>query len=270
MTSAKPHLLTIPREIRNEIYSYLHQRITFQDRLYRKLTDGRNLDAVFCFENAPLINVLLTHSRLYDEYKESDCFRIPSAVLNAYYNDRLRGHASCSMRNVPTLARMQHITLLVSNVRDQAITTSRLFESLTRLGAAPCCVQFVFSDFRAIIPHVDDLRDLRQSALSQVPRIALKLPKELGRLSLSCSSGGHRTGYAGYYGGRHYLRIDRVYVYCYTQGRSAATICKFKYLLGVKNWAAYPTDMLEELPEDVRGELVQLASNIPSWREWST
>lgn len=48
------------------------------------------------------------------------------------------------------------------------------------------------------------------------------------------------------------------------------TTYKFKYLLGVQNRPAYPTDMLEKLPEDVRGELVQLASNIPSWREWST
>jgi hypothetical protein len=144
MTSAQPHLLTIPREIRNEIYSYLHQRITFQDHILMKLFDGRSLDATLCFENAPLISVLLTHSRLYDEYKEPDCFRIPSAVLYAFYNDHLRGFASCSMRNVlTTLARMQHITLLVSDVRDQARTTSRLFESLTRLGAAPCFVQFV-------------------------------------------------------------------------------------------------------------------------------
>jgi hypothetical protein len=267
MTSAKPHLLTIPREIRNEIYSYLHQRIKFQDEILMQYAEGSTRDAHLCLENAPLINVLLTHSRLYDEYKESDCFRIPSAVLNVFYNDHIRDFLSYSMRNVlTTLARMQHITLLVPQAKDQASTMSRLFESLTRLGAAPCFVQFIFRYFR---PHVDDVRDLQQSALSQVPHIPMELPKELGRLSLSCSGGGHRTGYGGYSGGRHYLRIDRLYVYCYTQGRSAATTCKFKYLLGVQNWLAYPTDMLEKLPENARRELVQLASSIQGWREWS-
>jgi hypothetical protein len=245
MTTAKPHLLTIPREIRNEIYSYLHQRITFQDHILMKLADGRSLDATLCFENAPLISVLLTHSRLYDEYKESDCFRIPSAVLYAFYNYHRFGLGPYSMQDVLiTLARMQRITLLLPNARDQVNTMSRLFETLTRLGAAPCFVRFIFSDFHAIIPHVDDLRDLRQSALSQVPQIPLKLPKELGRLSLSCSRVGNRLGYGVYLRGQHHHRVECLYVHCYTQGRTAATPCKSEDIISVQKWAAYPADML--------------------------
>ena len=86
-TTTRPHLLTIPREIRHEIYGYLHYEIRIDWHWcetdhpdYWELAD-------LTYRNAPLLNVLLFHSRLHDEYLDSACFKDP---MN--YNRSSLGH----------------------------------------------------------------------------------------------------------------------------------------------------------------------------------
>lgn len=73
---ARPHLLTLPREVRNLIYENLTR--TLELRGIKKI--GDSLTMVF-LTNAPYVNLLLTHSRLHDEYKESDAFQKLSVTV---------------------------------------------------------------------------------------------------------------------------------------------------------------------------------------------
>ncbi|OSS48501.1 hypothetical protein B5807_07647 [Epicoccum nigrum] len=68
------HLLTIPREIRDIIYSYLYHRVRL-----RSYQNGRT--ANLKLRNAPIIAVLQTHTQLYQEYQTADCFENLSCVL---------------------------------------------------------------------------------------------------------------------------------------------------------------------------------------------
>lgn len=66
-----PNLLTIPREIRDQIYSFFHEA-----RLLGPFYHWEPLSHIHLrVYNAPFIDVLLTHSRLREEYLESDSFR---------------------------------------------------------------------------------------------------------------------------------------------------------------------------------------------------
>jgi hypothetical protein len=65
-----PHLLTLPREVRDNIYSYLHHEVS---RHYQ----NRRLQ----LKNAPIVAVLLTHSQLYHEYQDADCYKDLHCVL---------------------------------------------------------------------------------------------------------------------------------------------------------------------------------------------
>jgi hypothetical protein len=64
-----PHLLTLPLEIRYEIYEYLHRRILTSQRI-ANMTSSLSHDQYFTTftENAPLVNVILTNSQLRKEY----------------------------------------------------------------------------------------------------------------------------------------------------------------------------------------------------------
>jgi hypothetical protein len=64
---AAPHLLTLPRELRDQIYSYLSS-----DEPGWRLTKLFSPEPVrFRFHNAPNLNVLHTHPRLRNEYFEA-------------------------------------------------------------------------------------------------------------------------------------------------------------------------------------------------------
>jgi hypothetical protein len=78
----KPHLLTLPREIRNMIYSYVHEPafVTVdeaRDKPYEE-QGGTPLDKTpFTVEivNAPCFNLLQVHPRLEAEYKEEKAWK---------------------------------------------------------------------------------------------------------------------------------------------------------------------------------------------------
>jgi hypothetical protein len=65
-----PHLLTLPREVRDNVYSYIHHKVS---RHYR--------DWRLQLKNALIVAVLLTHSQLYHEYQDADCYKDLDCVL---------------------------------------------------------------------------------------------------------------------------------------------------------------------------------------------
>jgi hypothetical protein len=99
--SSQPRLLTLPREVRNLIYGYLTREVELRgiDKIGDKPT-------IVTIGNAPYVNVLLTHSRLHEEYKESSRFSQVSATA--------------THRNVPPeIADADWITDVVTVERDQ-------------------------------------------------------------------------------------------------------------------------------------------------------
>jgi hypothetical protein len=73
------HLLTIPREIRDLIYGYLTQERNFYLERERCYYGSKEVDVQV--KNAPLLSVLLSHSRLKEEYMESTAFKRLSITL---------------------------------------------------------------------------------------------------------------------------------------------------------------------------------------------
>ncbi|CAA9963202.1 hypothetical protein PTMSG1_06570 [Pyrenophora teres f. maculata] len=120
-----PHLLTIPREIRDEIYSYLSNKVEVQVSTWcPRDTSGPEIPIDnTCFdaylENAPLVNVLLINSQVRDEYHEAACFKKLLMVFSIYtYGDYedivldttlLEGDYMDDMKNA--LGKAQEITM---------------------------------------------------------------------------------------------------------------------------------------------------------------
>jgi hypothetical protein len=78
---ASPHLLGIPRELRNIIYDYLFEWETVDDWHCEVPWRSDPLRAEIRLKSAPLSNVLLANSQLHDEYLESAVFRSPTIEL---------------------------------------------------------------------------------------------------------------------------------------------------------------------------------------------
>lgn len=99
--SSRPCFLTLPREVRNLIFGYLNREVELRgiDKIGDKPT-------IVTLGNAPYVNVLLTHSRLHGEYKESSGLSQLSATLT---------HWNVS----PEIADADWITDVVTVERDQ-------------------------------------------------------------------------------------------------------------------------------------------------------
>jgi hypothetical protein len=74
-TMTRSHLLTLPREIRNEIYGYLTKEIKFDWVWEQEFDSDGPYTATVLIEDVPICAILLTHSRLCEEYLEARCFK---------------------------------------------------------------------------------------------------------------------------------------------------------------------------------------------------
>jgi hypothetical protein len=85
--SPAPHLLTIPREIRNNIYTYLHHEavLGWDWENGQNACKGHILNQIAVrFGNAPCSSVIRAHSRLCDEYIKSAPIQDLSATIEVY------------------------------------------------------------------------------------------------------------------------------------------------------------------------------------------
>jgi hypothetical protein len=105
----EPHLLTIPREIRDNIYKYLHREL----RICTALLESDHDPPIVSIMNAPYLSVLLVHSRLYEEYKECASFRSSTAEIRIkpYSNHYGLTNTNLSRQDQAALARMSCATI---------------------------------------------------------------------------------------------------------------------------------------------------------------
>jgi hypothetical protein len=89
MAAAPPYLPTLPRELRDKIYSYLSYEVVVECG-WEPVTwgVGKCKARRVVWENAPIVSVLLMHSRLHDEYLESDAFK--SSTINFTIDPRVK------------------------------------------------------------------------------------------------------------------------------------------------------------------------------------
>lgn len=112
-----PHLLTLPLEIRYEIYQYLHRSFFIIANATGTLSGFHYL--FICINDAPLLNVLLASSQLRDEYQNAACFRDLRLTIKGTPG-RFDGYLDTDMYP----AHPAHITLLVKiNERSSTLPT---------------------------------------------------------------------------------------------------------------------------------------------------
>lgn len=121
------HFLSLPREIRDQIYSYLHQPLQLRWELNKQDIHCATIEV----PKAPISAVFRTCTRLHDEYRESRLLRTLAATISttratnhetaAALND-LQCHAvedSIIMHAKP--APIENVAILLASVRDLTI-----------------------------------------------------------------------------------------------------------------------------------------------------
>lgn len=167
---APPHLLTLPREIRNEIYRHLSHDVSL-----RFCGDGDTLVGPYTarLTNAPILSVLLTHSRLYQEYMDAAwCRNVcvsmdwEPAICHAREGGNLPGHTSFRI----ALGYVRCLTLKFDNAfaitpnlwRDTNILLDELWPYI------PQCSSLRIIHSARLMDHVLSLDDLETVRLDTI------------------------------------------------------------------------------------------------------
>ena len=176
-----PHLLTLPREIRDNIYQYLHHRVQLTclvdedgekdddpdtddedpdtdddesdaddedddesdtdddesdtDDDEADVDDDKVLEIQVTVDRAPIVDVMLVHPRIYEEYRESILFKNYSATFNATAAPHmvlpLNRQLTSSLG--PILPHLRHATLLFERNTKNALMINYFARKLYRV-----------------------------------------------------------------------------------------------------------------------------------------
>ena len=108
MAANPPHLLSLPREIRNQIYSYLHKEM----KVHNERESTRFNVHEVRLENAPYTSVLLVNSKIYHKYREAACFRELAAVVNIGTSVWKDSAVSVKELDPSALSLVRHVTIV--------------------------------------------------------------------------------------------------------------------------------------------------------------
>ena len=110
MASTTPHLLTLPREIRDNIYKHLRHRLDL-----RSIDKLGTVQVIVTLENAPCVDIMLVHSQMRDEYLQSDSFKnLSASILGLRVSESgIRWSVSDARANKDNMAllRVKNVTL---------------------------------------------------------------------------------------------------------------------------------------------------------------
>ena len=160
-----PHLLTLPREIRDNIYQYLHHRVqltclvdedgekddesdtdddesdtddeeadTDDDEAY--VDYDKVLEIQVTVDSAPIVDVMLVHTQIYEEYRESILFKNYSATFMfapAAPHMVLPLNRQLTSSLGPILPHLRHATLLFESNTKNALVINYFVKKLRRV-----------------------------------------------------------------------------------------------------------------------------------------
>lgn len=122
------NLLKIPRELRNQIYNHLTQNINSLLWDVRSTSQGwahvpkTSLTVQIDILEGPLLSVMLTHPRLYQEYRESNAYNQLSITMRRrpawhsmhlqHIRDYLGAGTLLNKRTADLMSRAVHVTIL--------------------------------------------------------------------------------------------------------------------------------------------------------------
>ena len=146
-----PHLLTLPREIRDNIYQYLHHRVQLTclvdedgEKDDESDTDDdeahvdyyKVLEMQVTVDPTPIVDVMLVHPRIYEEYRESILIKNYSATFMfapAASHMVLPLNRQLTSTLGPILPHLRHATLLFDSNTKNALMINYFVKKLLRV-----------------------------------------------------------------------------------------------------------------------------------------
>lgn len=269
-----PHLLKIPREIRDQIYSYLHTSI----RLHHTSLPHHHVlhrEPSLLLTNVPSLSVLLTHSRLHEEYTKVLCsnditLRIGLKACTAV--NRSSGSINDKARARAALA---HVRNLVIDMTEFSISP------LIRFPWSYCKIVLdkilnftpLLRTLHCIDSHVLSYHDSETLAISinsfrQAPQDIRFLPSQIGHLSLRWRGTGRTVLYGrkiSALGPEH--EITEFSIYTYTTATLPEHVSTSTEALALLNPVCYPEEVLEDYKLHYPGLLAVLPNKAFQWHE---
>lgn len=271
MSIPPSHLLSLPRELRDKIYSDLHRVTTF-DWKWKSSRSRSELIRV-TIQKAPLLAVLLTCTQLHDEYLEVKFATRLSIILHLVVFSRLPKWDPARLKGGPrieaVLSRTCHMTIVMQEEIDFNIVTALMgfVKTKTPLLAStrllPRCFLCSASTREVLTPQ----RPYEVALSVQFP---YALPDRLVGLPLFHVGEGYQIDYghcihAEHGGLRH--AICEVGVYLYTLETQWDDWWGPSEILEVLAPRGYPEDALKVLPRGQVDEIVGLPLKIWGWME---
>jgi hypothetical protein len=221
MESGAPHLITIPRELRDIVYENLTRKIGLHWDWVHGMdivadTDGLIPPGVRVhLLNYPLPAVSRAYSRMRDEYRDASCFRELEAWMKPYiYMCRtahsFKPHSSLAQLNDDSVARVRHATLLLDieywfsqgGAEDWSLLLDFLrvvAAKMPHLGALRVAVKTGLSEDTTTFPDHemnDKLAPAANRLGSSAPEILPFMPGFLGGMPLLQRGEGYQVGYS--------------------------------------------------------------------------
>jgi len=278
MASVGPNLLSLPREIRDKILSYLHRDIEYEGPLYTDATDDRYMAVSVRLENAPLLNVLLTHSQIRDEYKDADCFRKLSAILRWGTSPWVLMDPNAPRITddliFDALARASNVTVTVSTIPMTDLYT--LGSDLAKLGASHVpnldALRIIFWTTCGFLKHEHLKYYLSRPLATTMLDVPIPFPIAVAGLPVTKRGRGFHVGHTfmlGYDNPTNELahKISRVEACCYGLTNASTKHWTQANIVDVQKPLPYQPYALSELPEDAANELVERSSKVLEWGE---
>ncbi|KAH7076254.1 hypothetical protein FB567DRAFT_596869 [Paraphoma chrysanthemicola] len=296
-----PHLLSLPLELRQIIYAYLHKIINTTWPC-RTTATSTSIEV----HNAPLVSVLLVCSQMHDEYADADCFSALSATIFANLLDEFEEnfHRLYIDDHVRTsLTHVQHLSIMSKTPAPWGLEVpiwlelKPIIDALTSKMPKMVSLKVVL---RSPDAGMESHMSIKQESCVQGYRArsqALFLsnpPTSFASLSLTTRGEGYQIGYSGYYldqdtfesGGGNIHDIDGVAtkdyydiyhctapVGCYTYGSPTRSKCPPTQQAIIGTWPLheYPEEALanmsEKWGEDASKEVVTWPHLIFDWKE---
>lgn len=285
--SPTPNLLTLPREIRDIIYGYLHHPMKLRNHPgmpYRK-TDPTWASHANCshfvhediyrmrLSHLPYSAVLHAHTRLSEEYKESTIFNNISATFHwgqGVVSGRPEPHLSHVVLQL--FAHVSHIDIVLLDVSDTKTKEAMVWCAKELWSHCSLLRSFRFTRSNTLAKvYSEDLESRLQGLNPDIQlRTAFSPPPEIYGLPLQRHGEGYRVGISEdssdewYWEGTISYNLDRIQVCHYGS-----------YMMDHHPWRIEECSQYEEeAPTDINmnrneeQELLKVCGKLREWKEW--